>query len=146
MIRKYLLVNNKHLQLQLFLIQFLTVTLADSSNFVIMAENATQSAARNQIAGKMWNGILFPFQLICTIKSPQLQSDVKISIQLSQFDFISSKLIAMFQSDWISKTSQGDWDFTHFSLQATVDLDQWKFAYRSYTICVIYWSSQAHDN
>lgn len=55
MIRNYL-VNNRHLQLQLLLIQFLSVVLAESTNsslnIVEMAENSTQSSARNQIAGK----------------------------------------------------------------------------------------------
>lgn len=57
MIRKHHLVDNKHLQLQLLLIQFLSVALADSTdnNIVEMAENTTQTATSNQIGGKMCN-------------------------------------------------------------------------------------------
>jgi hypothetical protein len=54
-IRKYL-VSNKHLQLQMLLVQFLlSAAIADSndSNAVEMAENSTQSALRHQIAGKL---------------------------------------------------------------------------------------------
>jgi hypothetical protein len=50
------LVSNKHFQVQMLLVQFfLSATIADSndSNTVEMAENATQSALRNQIAGKL---------------------------------------------------------------------------------------------
>lgn len=51
MIRKYLLVTNKHLQLQLLLIKFLSIASAEgnNSNVVEMTENSTQS---NQVAGK----------------------------------------------------------------------------------------------
>lgn len=59
MIRK-LLVENRHIQLQLLLIQFLSVASADtdinlsSTSYAvdIAEENSTQSAAKNQIAGK----------------------------------------------------------------------------------------------
>lgn len=50
------LVSNKHLQLQLLLVQFfLSATIADNndSKDVEMAEISTQSALRNQIAGKV---------------------------------------------------------------------------------------------
>jgi hypothetical protein len=62
-IGKYL-VSNKHLQLQMLLVQFfLSAVLADSndSNAVEMAENSTQSALRNQIAGKLSETAFFIF-------------------------------------------------------------------------------------
>lgn len=68
------LVSNKHLQLQLSLIQFLSVVLAfetggSSNGIVDMAENSTQSTSRNQIAGKRETtfAVDFPFKLECEI-------------------------------------------------------------------------------
>jgi hypothetical protein len=52
-IRKYL-VSYKTLQLQVLLVQFLSAAMADSndSSTAEIAANSTQSALRNQIAGK----------------------------------------------------------------------------------------------
>lgn len=54
MMSESFLVTNKHLQLQLVLIQFLSAALADdgSNVSVEMVDNSTQAALRNQIAGK----------------------------------------------------------------------------------------------
>src|SRR3954468_16460061 len=55
------LVDNKHLQLQLLLIQFLSVALADSAdnNVDEIGENSNQTTtARNQIAGKVCNNLM----------------------------------------------------------------------------------------
>lgn len=51
------LVENKHLQLQLLFIQFLSVALADSSdnNVEEIKENSSQTTTSNQIAGKVRN-------------------------------------------------------------------------------------------
>lgn len=78
-IRKYL-VSNKHMQLQLLFAQFLlSVVIADNndSNTLEAAENSTQSALRNQIAGKFKQH--FPFQ---TVQLYRRNCIVKIPIQM----------------------------------------------------------------
>lgn len=72
MISESFLVTNKHLQLQLVLIQFLSAALADdgSNVSVEMVENSTQTALRNQIAGKQRQP---QPNLFCTI-APKLQA------------------------------------------------------------------------
>lgn len=54
------LVDNKHLQLQLLLIQFLSVALADSAdnNVDEIGESSNQTTAKNQIAGKVCNSLM----------------------------------------------------------------------------------------
>lgn len=153
-VRKYL-VSNKHLQLQLLFAQFLlSVVIADNndSNALEAAENSTQSALRNQIAGKLKQH--FPFK---TAQSRWFGFKCTADIALRKFpfkhEFISSKLIAMLRFE----ARQGSSDYaacnflTRCTAAAVVDADQdqscW-FAFKAVwsRSCVIYWTSQAHGN
>lgn len=83
-IRKFL-VSNKHMQLQLILVQFfLSAAIADSndSHAVEMAENSTQSALRNQIAGKSTETA---FSFKCTAEIAFVKN-----FHSNLFEFISS--------------------------------------------------------
>lgn len=90
-IRKFLVSNKTSLHLQVLLVQFLSVAMAESndSSNAVTAANSTQSALRNQIAGN-WVKLHFSLPSICTTIQMQCEN-----FHSDSFEFISSKLIAM---------------------------------------------------
>lgn len=109
MIRNYL-VKSRLFQSELLFIQLLSAVIADSSS---MAENSTNfpeqsptTAAKNEITGKIvrqaLKSVLFAIHF-CT------NCNLKISIQLSRIDFVSSKQTSK-RFNRTSSTRQGSWD------------------------------------
>ena len=131
--RTHNLVNHKHsrLLLQLAFIQALLIAFASSSEVVEMADNSTQSALRNQIAGKRQNNIAFHFQFSADpIQSSQLP--------FNYLDFLEINCSVAIRS--LELRAEAVWGSVDQDRLKLICMQKWLYD----AICVIYWASPAN--